>query len=131
MKKINESTKVTLTLGQIKRLVKESKQDQDTESFDVIPFEKIEIGDIVCRAGYPNILGAVIKKGLASEVDDQIGSMEEGIREGYVQPDEPCVLVQRFDAGDCNAWVYGDAGVIAMEFMGNVKNYTGKDEGCF
>lgn len=131
MKKINENTKVTLTLAQIKRLVKETRKVKESEEDDVIPFEDLEVGDIVCRDGYPNILSAIIKKGPAAEIDDAFGSIEEGIKEGTIQPDTPCVLVQDLHDKARIAWVYGSGGVIAMEFMGNVKNYTGKDEGCF
>ena len=121
MKKINESTKVTLTLAQIKRLVKESKQDQDT--YDVIPFEDLEIGDIVHRDGIPTQLSVVLEKGIASEIDDSVGTMEEGIKEGYIDPDAPSVLVQDLDRpGGCTAWVYGDGGVIAEKGMGNINN---------
>ena len=131
MKKITENTKVTLTLGQIKRLVKETRKVKESEEDDVIPFEDLEVGDIVCRDGYPNVLSAVIKKGPASEIDDAFGSIEDEIKEGTIQPDTPCVLAQRLDDKECIAWVYGDGGVVAMKFMGNVKNYTGKDEGRF
>ena len=127
MKKINENTKVTLTLGQIKRLVKETRKVKESEEDDVISFEDLEVGDIVCRDGYPNILSVVIKKGPASEIDDAAGSIEEGIEEGTVQPDDPCVLAQDLDDSRCIAWVYGDGGVIALRGMGNVNNYTGVD----
>ena len=117
MKKINESTKVTLTLGQIKRLIKESTKD------GVISFEDLEIGDIVHRDGIPTQLSVVLEKGIASEIDDNVGSMEEGIKEGYIDPDAPAVLVQDLDRqGGCTAWIYGDGGVIAEKGMGNINN---------
>ena len=117
MKKINENTKVTLTLGQIKRLIKESVED------GVISFEDLEIGDIVHRDGIPTQLSVVLEKGIASEIDDSVGSMEEGIKEGYIDPDSPTVLVQDLDRpGGCTAWVYGDGGVIAEKGMGNINN---------
>lgn len=117
MKKINESTKVTLTLGQIKRLIKESTED------GVISFEDLEIGDIVHRDGIPTQLSVVLEKGIASEIDDNVGTMEEGIKEGYIDPDTPAVLVQDLDRpGGCIAWVYGDGGVIAEKGMGNINN---------
>ncbi len=127
MKKINENTKVTLTLSQIKRLVKETRKVKESEEDGVIPFEDLEVGDIICRDGYPNVLSAVIKKGPASEIDDALGSIEDGIKDGTIQPDTPCVLAQDLDDKARIAWVYGDGGVIALRGMGNVNNYTGVD----
>lgn len=127
MKKINENTKVTLTLAQIKRLVKETRKVKESEEDDVIPFEELEVGDIVFRDGIPNKLSAVVEKGHADNIDDAVGSIEEGIEEGTVQPDDPCVLAQDLETGRLVAWVYGDGGVIALRGMGNVNNYTGVD----
>lgn len=123
MKKINENTKVTLTLGQIKRLVKEAKKVKESKEDGVISFEDLEIGDIVHRDGIPTQLSVVLEKGIASEIDDNVGTMEEGIKEGYIDPDAPAVLVQDLDRpGGCIAWIYGDGGVIAEKGMGNINN---------
>ena len=123
MKKINESTKVTLTLGQIKRLVKEARKVKESEEDSVIPFEALEIGDIVHRDWDYTQLSVVIEKGIASEIDDSVGSMAEGIKDGSIDPNTPTVLVQDLDRqGGCTAWVYGDGGVIAEKGMGNINN---------
>ena len=123
MKKITESTKVTLTLGQIKRLVKETRKVKESEEDNVIPFEDLEIGDIVHRDWDYTQLSVVLQKGIASEVDDSVGSMEEGIKDGSIDPNTPTVLVQDLDRqGGCTAWVYGDGGVIAEKGMGNINN---------
>ena len=123
MKKINESTKVTLTLGQIKRLVKEARKVKESEEDNVIPFEDLEIGDIVHRDWDYTQLSVVLEKGIASEIDDSVGSMAEGIKDGSIDPNTPTVLVQDLDRqGGCTAWVYGDGGVIAEKGMGNINN---------
>lgn len=125
--KINENTKVTLTLAQIKSLVKETRKVKESEEDDVISFEDLEVGDIVVRDGIPNKLSAVVEKGRADNIDDAVGSIEEGIKEGTIEPDDPCVLAQDLETGRLVAWVYGDGGVIALRGMGNVNNYTGVD----
>lgn len=127
MRKITENTKVTLTLAQIKRLVKETRKVKESEEDDVIPFEDLEVGDIVVRDGITNKLSAVVEKGRADNIDDAVGSIEEGIKEGTIEPDDPCVLAQDLETGRLIAWVYGDGGVIALRGMGNVNNYTGVD----
>ena len=111
------STESTKKFGKKFKKVKESEED------NVIPFEDLEIGDIVHRDWDYTQLSVVIEKGIASEIDDSVGSMAEGIKDGSIDPNTPTVLVQDLDRqGGCTAWVYGDGGVIAEKGMGNINN---------
>jgi len=123
MKKINENTKVTLTLNQLKKLIKESIVTESSDS-GVKEFEQIEPGDIVHRDGYDTSLFVVIRKGSASEIDDPTGALSELLDNDLIGEDEPCVLTSSLQTGERVCWVYGTGGVIGEWEMGNIKNVS-------
>ena len=87
---------------------------------EITPFEEITRGDIVRREDEDAYV--VLNKGLASEIEDPTGSIESGLSDGTIDNDTPCVLVQSFYSGEKMAVVYGDEGVVAQYWYGNINN---------
>lgn len=108
MKKINENTKVTLTLGQIKKLVKES-----TSEFKNI--DEVEIGDI--GHDYYGMPGVVTRIGSVADF-----GMDEAMDTLDLPPDYPAVEIQYFQNGEKVPFVYDDSGFLVPIDWGNIKN---------
>ena len=79
-------------------------------------FEDVEIGDI--GTDYNDESVEIIMKGSATEIidlgGDTYGAIQEGISEGYIDPDQDCVIVdgkEQYGIG----FVYGYDGVTVKE----------------
>lgn len=120
MKKINENTKVTLTLGQIKRLVKETAnpsndyvgKDSGDEYKD---FEDVKTGDIGSVYGETPCI--IRRKGTVGSFADSIPDAKETL-EGFGE-DHPAVWVEFF-TGDDAVYVYDESGVLVPKDWGNL-----------
>ena len=116
MKKTNKKNSLTFT--ELKRLVNESADDP-FKGLEEKEFKDVERGDIAMRYDVPFV---VLGKGIAGEIEDPDGSIQDGIENDWIDEYDPCVLVQSFYDGTKTAFVYGDAGVIVKDSFGNIKS---------
>ena len=126
--KLNENTKVTMTIGQITKLVRESLVEEARTG--IKDFDEVVPGDI--GTDYNGIPCVIISKATASTIEDPTGTFEYGQGAGDIDPDQPSVLVQFF-TGEKAAYIYDDSGVTVRYENGNVKNVNRnlvKEEDC-
>ena len=111
-------TNQKITFRQLKKLIRE-KLDDPFKDLEEKEFKDVEKGDIAMRLDIPFV---VLDKGVAGEIEDPDGSIKWGIKDGWIDEYDPCVLVQSFYDGTKTAFVYGEAGVIVKDSFGNIKN---------
>ena len=73
------------------------------------PFEEVEIGDK--GRDYNDEEMVVVEKGIAKDLvdHDETGALTDGLSEGYIEEDEPAVIVRTED-GETLCYVYGGDG---------------------
>lgn len=106
---MKNTDKITLTVGQLKRLIKESINNESIngrKSFDVI-----KIGDR--GYDYCGHTGEVIKKGTVGEFYDK-GLFDYNIEKVGVKKDYPAVLVllDQFPKLGPTAYIYDEDGIL-------------------